>query len=431
MRLHDGQRRSGTLPPRAVRFVGLFHPYARILGSARYRPLWLAQVISNLGDTLHYVALVVLLFRLTGSGVTLAALALAQIAATLAVGPIAGVLVDRYDRRGVMIAADLARAALAAALAVTHSAPLAIALAVGMAAFGVPFGPAARALLPALVEEDALLAANTVGWSTEQATQILAAAGAGGLLLAFGTTPAFLFNAATFLFSAAMLARLRGRFRPARDGGKPESPGGFWADARDGLRYARRDPFIGPLLVVQGLASFATGGTAALLVVLSARHLRLQPAQFAWLLLAIGVGALVGPFLLPRLLGADPRLLFWPYVWRGIGDVLLGTLTSLPIALVILVTYGIGTATGAVTYSTVLQRRVPDAMRGRVFATLDVVWATGEIASIGVAGFFSDRVGIAAVYIGGGGILALAGGIGLLRAVPGIDRPESGTGDEA
>ena len=417
--------------PRAVRFVGLFHPYARILGSARYRPLWLAQVISNLGDTLHYVALVVLLFRFTGSGVTLAALALAQIAATLAVGPIAGVLVDRYDRRGVMMAADLARAALAAALAVTHSAPLAIALAVGMAAFGVPFGPAARALLPALVEEDALLAANTVGWSTEQATQILAAAGAGGLLLAFGTTPAFLFNAATFLFSAAMLARLRGRFRPARDGGKPESPGGFWADARDGLRYARRDPFIGPLLVVQGLASFATGGTAALLVVLSARHLRLQPAQFAWLLLAIGVGALVGPFLLPRLLGADPRLLFWPYVWRGIGDVLLGTLTSLPIALVILVTYGIGTATGAVTYSTVLQQRVPDAMRGRVFATLDVVWATGEIASIGVAGFLSDRVGIAAVYIGGGGILALAGGIGLLRAVPGIDRPESGTGDEA
>ena len=417
--------------PRAMPFVGLFHPYARILGSARYRPLWLAQVISNLGDTLHYVALVVLLFRLTGSGVTLAALALAQIAATLAVGPIAGVLVDRYDRRGVMIAADLARAALAAALAVTHSAPLAIALAVGMAAFGVPLGPAARALLPALVEEDALLAANTVGWSTEQATQILAAAGAGGLLLAFGTTPAFLFNAATFLFSAAMLARLRGRFPPARYGGKYEPPGGFWGDARDGLRYARRDPFIGPLLVVQGLASFATGGTAALLIVLSAQHLRLQPAQFAWLLLAIGVGALVGPFLLPRLLGADPRLLFWPYVWRGIGDVLLGTLTSLPIALVILVTYGIGTATGAVTYSTVLQRRVPDAMRGRVFATLDVVWATGEIASIGVAGFLSDRVGIAAVYIGGGGILALAGGIGLLWAVPGIDRPESGTGDEA
>jgi len=406
------------MPPRAARFAGLFRPYGRIVRNAQYRPLWIGQIVSNLGDTIHYVALVVLLFRLTGSGAVLAALALAQIAATLTMGPIAGVIVDRFDRRGVMVAADLARATLAASLAFTANAPIAIALAVGMAACGVPFGPAARALLPALVDHDALLAANTVGWSTEQATQIIAAAGAGGLLLAFGTTPAFLFNAATFVFSVAMLLRLRGRFRPGGAEGERDRERGFWADARDGLRYARRDAFVGPLLLVQALASFATGGTAALLVVLSTRHLRLQPTQFAWLLLAIGIGALVGPFLLPRLLGADPRLVFWPYVWRGVGDILLGTMTALPVALVVLVAYGIGTATGAVTYSTVLQQRVPDAMRGRVFATLDVVWAAGEIASIGVAGYVSDRIGIAAVYIGGGVILALAGGIGLLRVVP-------------
>lgn len=407
-----------TPPPRAARFGGLFHPYERIVRNAQYRPLWIGQIVSNLGDTIHYVALVVLLFRLTGSGVVLAALALAQIAATLTMGPIAGVIVDRFDRRGVMVAADLARATLATSLAFTANAPTAIALAVGIAVCGVPFGPAARALLPALVDEDALLAANTVGWSTEQATQIIAAAGAGGLLLTFGTTPAFLFNAATFLFSAAMLLRLRGRFRPIGSAKEHDTGQGFWADAHAGLRYARRDAFVGPLLLVQALASFATGGTAALLVVLSTRHLRLQPTQFAWLLLAIGIGALVGPFLLPRLLGADPRLMFWPYVWRGAGDILLGTMTALPVAFAVLVVYGIGTSTGAVTYSTVLQRRVPDAMRGRVFATLDVVWAAGEIASIGVAGYVSDRIGIAAVYIGGGVILALAGGIGLLRVVP-------------
>lgn len=386
--------------------------------SDRYRPLWIGQIVSNLGDTIHYVALVVLLFRLTGSGAVLAALALAQIAATLTMGPIAGVIVDRFDRRNVMVAADLARAALAATLAWTTHAPIVVALAVGMAACGVPFGPAARALLPALVDDDALLAANTVSWSTEQATQIIAAAGAGGLLLAFGTTPAFLFNAATFLVSAAMLLRLRGSFRPGSTEGGYNQGCGFWRDARDGLRYARHDTFVGPLLLVQALASFATGGTAALLVVLSARHLRLQPTQYPWLLLAIGIGALAGPFLLPRLMGADPRLLFWPYVWRGVGDILLGTLTSLPIALVILVTYGISTSTGAVTYNTVLQRRIPDAMRGRVFATLDVVWAAGEIASIGVAGYLSDRIGIAAIYIGGGVILALAGSMGVLRAAP-------------
>lgn len=392
-------------------------PYARILRSERYRPLWVGQIISNLGDTFHYIALVVLLFRLTGSGSVLAALALAQIGVTLAVGPGAGVVVDRFDRRLVMIGADLARAALAAGLAFMGNAPLTIGLAVAMAAAGVPFGPAARALLPSLVEEDALLAANIVSWSTEQATQIVAAVGAGALLLAYGTAPAFLFNAATFLFSAAMLLRLPGRQRRAH-AEEDRSDSGFWADARGGLRYARRDAFVGPLIVVQGLAAFATGGTSALLVVLSARHLHLQPAQFSLLLLAIGVGALVGPFLLPRFLGADPRLIFWPYIWRGAGDILLGLLTPLPIALALLLAYGIGTSTGAIAYSTVLQRRVPDGMRGRVFATLDVVWAAGEIASIGIAGVLADRLGITAVYIGGGAILALAGIIGLLRAAP-------------
>ncbi|MDQ6602910.1 MAG: MFS transporter, partial [Chloroflexota bacterium] len=87
-----------------------FAPYMRILRNDRYRSVWFAQVVSNLGDTFHYVALVVLLFRLTGSGGALAVLALAQIIATLALGPLAGVIVDRLDRRAVMIGADVARA---------------------------------------------------------------------------------------------------------------------------------------------------------------------------------------------------------------------------------------------------------------------------------------------------------------------------------
>lgn len=126
---------------------------------------------------------------------------------------------------------------------------------------------------------------------------------------------------------------------------------------------------------------------------------------------------MIGPFLLPCRLGADPRLLFWPYVWRSLGDILLALLTPFPIALILLFTYGLGTSTGAVTYSTVLQRRVPDHIRGRVFATLDVVWATGEIAGIGLAGLLVDHAGIVAVYLAGA-LLMLAGALGLL--LPGV-----------
>ncbi|HEY8742617.1 MAG TPA: MFS transporter [Chloroflexota bacterium] len=402
-----------------------FAPYVRIMRSRAYRPLWLGQVGSNFGDTLHYVALVVLLFRLTGSGAVLAALSLAQIVAGLMLGPFAGVLVDRLDRRRLMVVVDLARAGLAAALAFTTSTPLAFGLAVGLTAVGVPFRPALQSLLPSLVAEDDLLAANSVGWSTEQGTQIVAAALAGGLLLAWGTRPAFLLNAASFGFSALLLVRLpkQGRVEPV-EGQQPVA--GFWQEARAGLAYAVQNAFVGPLLLIQGLAALATGGTSALLVVLASRHLHLPPAGFSWLLLAIGAGALVGPFLLPRRLGADPRLVFWPYVWRGLGDILLALLTPFPIALFLLFTYGLGTSTGAVTYSTMVQQRIPDRLRGRVFATLDVVWATGDIASIGLAGLLVDRTGIVAVYLGGGALLMLAGALGLLlpgtRVAPAAQR---------
>lgn len=390
-----------------------FAPYRRILQSPTYRPLWLGQVVSNFGDTLHYVALVVLLFHLTGSGTALAALALAQIISGLLLGPFAGVFADRLDRRRLMIAVDLVRSALALALAFTSSVGPAFGLAVALTAAGVPFRPALQSLLPSLVPEDALLAANAVGWTTEQGTQIVASALAGGLLLAWGTTPAFLANAASFAFSALMLSQLPhpGRSKTCERRG---SVAGFWQEAREGMAYAGHDAFVGPLLLVQGLAALATGGTSALLVVLAGRHLHLPAADFAWLLLAIGDGALIGPFLLPRAVGAEPRLIFWPNVWRGLGNVLLALLTPFPVALFLLFTYGLGTSTGAVTYSTVVQRRIPDRVRGRVFATLDVVWASGEIASIGLAGVLVDHVGIVALYLGGGTLLMLAGVLGLL-----------------
>ncbi len=397
-------------------------PYTRILRSPTYRFIWLAQVVSNAGDTLQYVALVVLLFRLTGSGAILAVLALGQITANVALGPIAGVMVDRFDRRHLMIVSDLGRAALAVGLVFTVSVPVALMLAIAMTAAGVLFRPAAQALLPSLVDDDDLLAANTVGWSTEQVTQIVASATAGALLLTWGTAPAFLLNAASFLFSAWMLFQLPSS---AGTAGSSTSPAltAFWHDAWAGVTYAVRDPFVGPLILIQALAALATGGTSALLVVLSSQHLHLPPAGFSWLLLAIGAGALVGPYLLPRRFGPDIRLIFWPYIWRGVGDGLLALFTPFPVALFLLFTYGIGTSTGAVTYSTVLQRRIPDAVRGRVFATLDVVWATGEIVSIGLAGGVVDRIGIEPIYVIGGLLLVTAGAIGLV--VPGIRHPST------
>jgi MFS family permease len=193
------------------------------------------------------------------------------------------------------------------------------------------------------------------------------------------------------------------------------------------LTYARRDPFVARLVPVQALTSLAVGATSALLVVLATRHLHLEAQGFGWLLAAIGAGALIGPFLSNWLTGGrylDVRLLFVPYLIRGAGDIALGLVVGLPWALLILFVYGLNTSTGMVAAQSILQTVIPHHVRGRVFTLLDVTWAAMRLLSLAVGGLLTDHVGISAVYVAGGSLLALAGvlGLALLGNLP-LDRP--------
>lgn len=142
-----------------------------------------------------------------------------------------------------------------------------------------------------------------------------------------------------WVVSALLIARLR---IPAHAGslgaGSKRGLASYFQDARVGLSYAPRDHFVSRLLAVQALASFATGATSAMLVVLAQRQLGLEPEGFAWLIGAIGVGALSGP-IIPNMRArdyGDGKWLFVPYVIRGVGDVLLAVFTPLPVALILL-----------------------------------------------------------------------------------------------
>ncbi len=396
-------------------------PYLQVIRSPRYFPLWLGQIVSNLGDTLNYVALVVLVFRLSHSGLAVSALVLTEIVPTLLLGPLAGVVIDRLDRRRLLIVVDGVRALLVLLLALTHALWAVYALAALLAVGSTLFNPALQAVIPALLTDEERLAANSVAWSSGRLVQIVGASVAGGLIAWAGTTPAFLVNAASFAFSAVLLARLS---LPARQG--PSRAGG-WAgwlrDVGEGLAYARRDPFVARLVPVQALTSLATGATSALLVVLATTHLHLAAQGFGWLLAAIGVGALLGPFLSNRLTGGrylDMRLLFVPYIIRGVGDIALGLVGGLPWALAILFVYGLNTSTGVVASNSILQTVIPDRVRGRVFTLLDVTWAAMRLTSLGLGGLLADRLGISAVYLIGGALLTLAGalGLGLLGHLP-------------
>jgi len=399
------------------RVAGTIRAYADVVRSPSYFPLWIGQLVSNFGDTLHYIALVVLVYNLTGDGVAVATLVAAEIIPVLLLGPVAGVVIDRFSRKGVLIASDLVRAALVLTLVAPQGAWHAYLVAAGLAAGNVFFNPTVQAVIPALTTEEQRLAANSVSWSTGRLVQILASVVAGGLIALVGTDAAFIVNGASFLLSAIFLMRLRipdhaGQIASSTKRGLSA----FFADAQAGLQYAVRDYFVARLLIIQSLASFAVGATGALLIVLSERHLELSSAGFAWLIGSIGVGALLGPFI-PNAFATDyrdARWLFVPYIVRGVGDILIAIFTPLPVALLILFIYGLNTSTGMVVFHSTIQGAIPEQYRGRVFTLLDVSWNAMRLLSLALGGIAVDVFGIQVVFWIGGTMLALAGMLGLV-----------------
>ncbi|MBI2755176.1 MAG: MFS transporter [Chloroflexi bacterium] len=400
-----------------TRLLGVVSSYREVVRSPSYFPLWLGQLVSNLGDTLHYIALVILVFRLTGQGLAVAGLVAAEVVPVLLLGPVAGVLIDRFSRKGVLIASDLFRAVLVLSLVWPQGVWHAYAVAAGLAAGSTFFNPTVQAVIPVLTTQEQRLAANSVSWSTGRLVQILGSAVAGGLIAILGTGPSFALNAASFAVSALFIAVLHIPPHAGQLGaGTKRGLGSYFGDAREGLTYARRDRFVSRLLLVQALASLATGATGAMLVVLAERHLALPPEGFAWLIGAIGVGALLGP-LIPNTLARDyrdARWLFVPYVIRGLADALLAAFTPLPVALLLLFVYGLNTSTGMVVFSSTVQGMVPDAVRGRVFTLLDVTWNAMRLLSLALGGVVVDALGIRPLFWGGGTLLLLAGALGLL-----------------
>src|SRR5437660_12729896 len=183
--------------------------YGAVISSRRYFPLWLGQLLSSFGDTLHYIALVVLVFQLTGHGLSVAGLVVAEILPVLLLGPIAGVVIDRFSRKSVLIGADLFRAALVLSLMWPQGVWHAYLVAAGLAAGSTFFNPTVNAVIPAITTPEQRLAANSVSWTTGRLVQILAASIAGGFIALIGTAPAFAVYAASFVLSAALIAMLQ------------------------------------------------------------------------------------------------------------------------------------------------------------------------------------------------------------------------------
>ena len=358
----------------------------------QFRTLWLASLVSMMGDWFNTIASVILVNRYTDSGVAVGALFLARALPPFVMGPLAGVIADRFSRKTILIATDLLRAFIVSGFLLVdrpERAWLIYALTIAQFVVSAFFEPARAAILPTLVKgEGELLRANTLSSATWSAMLAFGAAIGGFTAALFGANTALVIDALTFFLSALLVWRITAV--PSRIASDETSSG--WLDFVDGLRYVRQHHDVGLFTLVKALGQI---GSADILIAIYAERIFPGVGQegagaLGLLFAAAGVGAILGPIIgnyatdgsvksLQQAIGVG-------FMALVAGWAIFGWSPSLPIAMAGLMIRFMGGSLNWTYSSVLLQIKVPDRYLGRVFAldfgifTLAMataVWFTG------------------------------------------------------
>ncbi|HEY4770014.1 MAG TPA: MFS transporter [Myxococcales bacterium] len=353
-----------------------------------FRTLYAANAVSQTGDWFNVVALFSLLLELTGKGEAVALALLTRFVPMFFAGPAAGVLADRVSRRAIMVVSDLLRVALVLCLLLVRRPDqvwIAYAVVTAHSIVSAFFEPAQQAMLPNLVSEADYPLAATLENSLWAATLAFGSALGGVALALIGRDAAFVFDAFTFLGSAALLARLPPGHANRADKQAIEvveearEPGSQiqnllgLRDLREGVRYVASHRRVRALLAVKASFGLTLGGVLVLLAYFGEKvFARGNGAGIAVLWTARGLGSFAGPFAAFRLAGTDERGLrrsiSGAFALLAVCYVAFALSPSIGYAAVALAIANGGGSILWTSGSTLLQRMVPDAVRGRVAA---------------------------------------------------------------
>lgn len=386
-------------------------------GNRPFRQLWLGQVVSQLGDWFNTIALYTIILNLTGSGRDIGLLLVARFLPSFIFGSLSGVVADRFSRRSIMIVSDLLRALVVLGfLFVRRADQLWIiytltVLQLGLSTF---FEPAKTAVIPSIVSDRELVAANAIS-SVTWSVMLTLGAFVGGMVTGwFGSDVAFILDALTYLLSAALIASVRFPKRTLRAKSKLSIIRVLGiTETLEGVRYVKHRPRVLALLLVKPAWGLG-GGILTLLAVFGEKIFPVGNSTatgIGVLFAARGIGTAVGPIVARRISGEGKKRMQnsigIAFLIGGVFYMAFGAATSFVVALIVL---GLAHTGGSIlwVFSTVLlQRGVEDNFRGRVFAaelallTLTMAlsnYATGElldrfglsprVVAIGIGAFF-------------------------------------------
>ena len=385
-----------------------------VLAIKQFRLLWTGQAVSYFGDMMNTTGLAIMLFLVTHSPSLVAIGLIAKAAPTILFGLVAGPLVDRWDRRRTMIAADIVRALLTVTIPffALNWLPGVFVSVFLISAASTLFVPAKQAILPNLVPANLLVVANSLVSSSEKTMELLGYSIAGVIAATVSWLPLFLVDAATYLFSAVTLLGVADTSR-AKSGRALT----VIRDVVEGTRFVLYNRRVGSIMGLTTAATIFGGMILPIFVVFAYDALKSGAIGYGLMEAAVGAGAILGALIVPALIRrARVGILILAGV-AGIGlmQALTGLTSILAIALVFLLVMGIASTVYYVPMISVIQRESPDYIRGRVMATRFLLVQAGLLTGMGLSGPLTDRLGAPLVFFASGVLIVC---IAVLGAIP-------------
>jgi MFS family permease len=397
--------------------------YVELLRTNRgFRLLWLGQVVSQMGDWFDTIAVYTIALRLTGSTRSVALIMVARFLPSVVMGPLSGVVADRFSRRSIMIASDFLRAIVVLGFLFVRRPDqmwLVYVLTIFQLAFSAFFEPAKTAAIPSIVSDRELLPANAIASVTWSAMLTIGAAVGGFVAGWFGTDAAFILDSLTFVASALLIIQVRFPKRPPREKSKLNLMKALGiTDTIEGARYVKRRSRVFAYLLVKPAWGLG-GGILTLLAVFGERVFPVAgktATGIGVLFTARGIGTAIGPIVARRWAGETRR-----QMQNSIGIAFLiggafyfafAVSKSFVLALLFLLIAHTGGSILWVFSTVLLQRSVEDQFRGRVFAAEMALVTLTMAASNYAVGELMDRFGYSPQVV--------TAGVGIFFLLPGL-----------
>lgn len=387
--------------------------------------LWWGGLISYLGNWMLIVAVPVTVLEATGSATAMTAVIAASTGVRLLLGPFVGVLVDRWDRRRVMVGGNLVLAVVVLPyVLVSPSTWWLCAILMAASAAVSPFvNTSEDALLPRLVPDEQLPAANSLNSLNNDLGRLIGPFLGGAAVLAWGLTGVAIADAATYLLAAVLVFFVRGKHRADRE----EIEGGmvarFFGEFAQGVKLMAVNPVLRVVFGFFLLTFLGEGVFSSMFIAYTERVLHGGPGEYAWLLASQAVGGIVGGLVSARFAGRwSPRLML------GAGIILAGLIDlftfnypklwmSVVPGVIAMIVVGVPFTLSHTTAQTLMQRSTEDSYRGRVFAARGTLTAAAMLAGTGAAVLLGHSFDVVTV-LNIQGMMPLLAGLVILLFLP-------------